>query len=81
MAQDLYGDMPKIDEIGVWDIISPEEAVDVTVRVFGSEAAAEILGRVYETFLAGQQDDHRFWVEALAQLLAVGAEHRRRALH
>jgi hypothetical protein len=80
MAQDLMDHLRHSDEVDVWDITSPQEAVEVAVSVFGPDAAAEIKGRVQETSLAGQEDHYRFWVAALARLLAAGPEHRNRAL-
>jgi hypothetical protein len=61
---------PKGNGVSAWDVTSPEEAATVAVTVFGACAVTKTLDRVRETLFSGGYDDHRFWIAALAMILA-----------
>lgn len=64
-----------------WDVTNPEEAADVTLKVYGVDAAAEIVVLARQSFANGREADYHFWTATLLRVLAIDPWHQSYMLH
>lgn len=71
----------KIRTASAWDVTNPEEAADVTLKVYEAAAAVEVAAEARRAFIDGREADHHFWTATLLRVLAVDPWHQSHVLH